>query len=314
MLFFLLPLLQLFFLLASSSFPIWRPTPPIPGHRPFKNPITSQTPANPFTNSPRHTIPPPRSPPPGYRRRIFSCPTLVSLSAAVFLSSTAISSSFNVSSNTITPGSCGADDPSQVPAISSPAISDSRLPQTPRLHQIQRGLPAIFDLRGLRRRAGGSFAENHGSATSAGFHPGGVREGSLLSGFRSCIILFSLGFIFSPQSSDPMIRGGKRAISRELTGILDFLEKVLVRQRRLSLRAMEIREGAAPPLPRPRSAKKVSFQEHGGRIDEEEKDGVSRVLEEQVFAFGNGTYFHGQSDGFGLSAPLPLQMEPRLGL
>ncbi|KAK8918527.1 hypothetical protein KSP39_PZI021346 [Platanthera zijinensis] len=118
----------------------------------------------------------------------------------------------------------------------------------------------------------------------------------------------------SIQSSDPMIRDGKRAISRELTGILDFLEKVLVRQRRLSLRAMEIREGAAPPLPRPRSAKKVSFREHGGRIDEEEKDGVSRVLEEQVFAFGNGTYSHGQSDGFGLSAPLPLQMEPRLDI
>lgn len=120
----------------------------------------------------------------------------------------------------------------------------------------------------------------------------------------------------SIQSSDPMIRDGKRAVSREVTGILDFVEKVLVRERRLAVRAMEVREDGAPASPRQRSARKVRFQEHAGRIDEEEKDGVSRVLEEEVFRFGNGdgTYSHGQRDGFGLSAPLPLQMEPRLGL
>ncbi|KAH0469172.1 hypothetical protein IEQ34_002404 [Dendrobium chrysotoxum] len=118
----------------------------------------------------------------------------------------------------------------------------------------------------------------------------------------------------SIQSSDPMIRDGKRSISRDLARMLEFVDKVLVRERRLSLRAVE---DAAPPVPRTRTAKRVSFEDNGRGIEEEAKEGggLSRFLEvkEEVFGNGNGA-FHGQNRGIGLSAPQPLQMELRLGL
>ncbi|KAL0926616.1 hypothetical protein M5K25_002855 [Dendrobium thyrsiflorum] len=121
----------------------------------------------------------------------------------------------------------------------------------------------------------------------------------------------------SIQSSDPMIRDGKRSISRDLARMLEFVDKVLARELRLSLRAVEVVEDAAPPVPRTRSAKRVSFADNGRGIEEEAKEGggLSRFLEakEEVFRNGNGA-FHGQNRGIGLSAPQPLQMELRLGL
>ncbi|XP_020702521.1 BAG family molecular chaperone regulator 8, chloroplastic [Dendrobium catenatum] len=122
----------------------------------------------------------------------------------------------------------------------------------------------------------------------------------------------------SIQSSDPMIRDGKRSISRDLARMLEFVDNVLARERRLSLREVETVEDAAPPpVLRARSAKRVSFADNGRGIEEEAKEGsgLSRFLEEKEEAFGNGNgAFHGQNRGIGLSAPQPLQMELRLGL
>lgn len=118
-----------------------------------------------------------------------------------------------------------------------------------------------------------------------------------------------------PQSSDPMIRDGKRSISRELTRILEFIDKVLLRERHLSLHAMELVEDASLPVPRTRSAKRVTFTDNGRGVEEEAKEGFSRVLQEKEKVFDNGYgAFHSQNAGFELSPPQPLQMELRLGL
>lgn len=112
-----------------------------------------------------------------------------------------------------------------------------------------------------------------------------------------------------------MIRDGKRSISRELTRMLEFVDKFLVSERRLSPRAMEAVEDAAPPVQRTRSAKRVSFADNGRVVEEEAKERFSRVLEEKEKGFENGnSTFHAQNGGFELSPPQPLQMELRLGL
>ncbi|WOK99661.1 formin-like protein 13 [Canna indica] len=181
-------------------------------------------------------------------------------------------------------------------------------------------------------------------------------------------LLFRLDAI---QSGDPMIREGKRAISRELTRILEFIDKVLVQEQHLALDAIEIAgsgenessfaedrargsKGAQKIL---RPAKKVSFSEdgrksrayfsNGSQFPEELNDSTDQSypvenLCEEVPRNGIRNYigaerFHDTSDDerssesslensgrhekakrfqngngkLGLTAPLPVQMEPR---
>lgn len=177
-----------------------------------------------------------------------------------------------------------------------------------------------------------------------------------------------------------MIREGKRSISRELVRILEFVEKVLVKELERSLRAVEVAgiggngsegfeevarviEDNEMLLPRStKSSKKVSFfengrgtrvsagapgtfpehfEEHsnvghqrgnverlgrkvtGSRIAEhsEPEQGVSQLSDDERSSEGgsdNGDR-HGTGGNFcgdngnlgGLSAPLPVHMEPR---
>ncbi|KAJ8506737.1 hypothetical protein OPV22_007623 [Ensete ventricosum] len=170
------------------------------------------------------------------------------------------------------------------------------------------------------------------------------------------------------QSSDPMIREGKRSISRELARILEFIDKVLVKEHQLSVDAIEIAgngrhersfvedgrtesEGAEEVL---RVAKKVSFLEDGNR-SRVSFSGCNQFVEElgdagyqngQMKSLGREAARNGATDRMGserfhdtcederssessvenssrvekflsrngrsgLSAPLPLQMEPR---
>ncbi|PKA64946.1 BAG family molecular chaperone regulator 8, chloroplastic [Apostasia shenzhenica] len=123
-------------------------------------------------------------------------------------------------------------------------------------------------------------------------------------------LLLQVDFI---QSSDPMIREGKRSISRELARMLDFIDKVLVKERSVSLRALEItgnaaEDEAAPPIPYARSAKRVSFAENSVGTYDEGKG------EDKGFGYAMSGGLHGKDGGLGLSAPLPAQMEPRTGL
>ena len=50
---------------------------------------------------------------------------------------------------------------------------------------------------------------------------------------------FFVGFL-GLQSGDPMVREGKRSISRELVRTLDFIDKWVVKEHQLSLDAIEI--------------------------------------------------------------------------
>ncbi|XP_009399118.2 uncharacterized protein LOC103983603 [Musa acuminata AAA Group] len=170
------------------------------------------------------------------------------------------------------------------------------------------------------------------------------------------------------QSSGPIVREGKRSISRELARILEFIDKVLVKEHQLSLDAIEIAgnggqersfvedgrtesEGAEEVM---RVAKKVSFLEDGKR-SRVSFSGCNQFVEElsnagyqngQVKSLGGKAARNGARDRMGserfyeisedekssegsvenssrvekflsrngrlgLSAPLPVQMEPR---
>lgn len=157
-----------------------------------------------------------------------------------------------------------------------------------------------------------------------------------------------------------MIREGKRSISRELTRILDFIDKVLVKEHQLFLNAVELaedsRRGSEGAEEVHRAVKKVSFSEAGKRsrvtfsnhdqfVDEISNfsdqhptvenlsceavgNGVNHTRAERFHeasdderssesSFGNGERFENvkqaknQNGKFGLSAPLPVQMESR---
>lgn len=158
-----------------------------------------------------------------------------------------------------------------------------------------------------------------------------------------------------------MIREGKRSISRELTRILDFVDKVLVKEHQLFLNAVEFagngrnpvtfaedsRRGSKGAEEVDRAVKKVSFSDnHDQFVDEisnfSDLHPVVENLSCEAVGNGRGTYtraerFHEASDDerssessfenggrfenvkqsknqngkFGLSAPLPVQMESR---
>ncbi|XP_042393929.1 uncharacterized protein LOC121984844 [Zingiber officinale] len=181
-------------------------------------------------------------------------------------------------------------------------------------------------------------------------------------------LLFRLDAI---QGGDSMIREGKRSISRELTRILDFIDKVLVKEHQLFLNAVEFagngrnlvtfaedsRRGSEGAEEVHRAVKKVSFSEVGKRsrvpfsnhdqfVDEisnfSDQHPVVENLSCEAVGNGQGNHtgaerFHEASDDerssessfengerfesvkqaknqngkFGLSAPLPVQMESR---
>ncbi|CAL5095761.1 unnamed protein product [Urochloa decumbens] len=127
------------------------------------------------------------------------------------------------------------------------------------------------------------------------------------------------------QGGDPMIREGKRAVSRELTRILEFVDKVLVKEHEQmamgdALDANEYHEGcsAAFVAGRPSvSKKKVTFSGNG-RVHElkEEMENGNEVDE------GSENSSSAESDEVkpskrsangkpGLAAPMPVQMESR---
>ncbi|XP_020573165.1 uncharacterized protein LOC110019718, partial [Phalaenopsis equestris] len=260
----------------SSSSHIHRTTPSIHGNNPHKNSIFSKAPATLFP------IPHSRSHPPCFRPRPPSLP------------------------------SCAPPTPS---AHSSPSFRQRASP-LPLREVAARTIQARFrrflvrrsqTLRDLKRLASikSSAAELRSSISGeSDAEPVAISQ-------EAMDLLLKLDSI---QSSDPMIRDGKRSISRELTRMLEFVDKVLVRDRRLSLRAMEVMEDAAGSVPRTRSAKRVSFADNRRGIEEEPKERFSRDLEENegVFENGNGAILC-RNGGFELSAPQPIQMEQRFG-
>ncbi|CAN6332437.1 unnamed protein product [Urochloa humidicola] len=154
-----------------------------------------------------------------------------------------------------------------------------------------------------------------------------------LSGRRGCadpaaVSEAAMGLLFrldAIQGGDPMIREGKRAVSRELTRILEFVDKVLVKEHEQmamgdALDANEYHEGcsAAFIAGRPSvSKKKVSFSGNG-QVHELKEETENRNEEGE----GSENSSSAESDEVmptkrsangkpGLAAPMPVQMESR---
>ncbi|CAN6327634.1 unnamed protein product [Urochloa humidicola] len=154
-----------------------------------------------------------------------------------------------------------------------------------------------------------------------------------LSGRRGCadpaaISEAAMGLLLrldAIQGGDPMIREGKRAVSRELSRILEFVDKVLVKEHEQmamgdALDANEYHEGcsAAFVAGRPSvSKKKVSFSGNGQvhELKEETENGNEE-------GEGSENSSSAESDEVkpskrsangkpGLAAPMPVQMESR---
>ena len=126
------------------------------------------------------------------------------------------------------------------------------------------------------------------------------------------------------QGGDPLIREGKRAVSRELTRILEFVDKVLVKEHEQvamgdALVTDEYYEGckAAFVAGRPSTSKKVSFSgngqvyelngntENGNEVDENSENSSSA---ESDVVKPSKRSANGKP---GLAAPMPVQMESR---
>ena len=88
-----------------------------------------------------------------------------------------------------------------------------------------------------------------------------------------------------------MIREGKRAVSRELTRILEFVDKVLIKEHEQMVMADEYHHGcnAALGARRPSVSKKVSFSGNGQVHTLNEKKVVIQGLEGYIIAEENGT-------------------------
>lgn len=121
------------------------------------------------------------------------------------------------------------------------------------------------------------------------------------------------------QGGDPMIREGKRAVSRELTRILEFVDKVLIKEHEQMVMADKYHDGcnAALVAGRPSVSKKVSFSgnaqvhtlngktENGDEVDEG-SEGSSSAESDEVKPSKRSAY--GKP---GLAAPMPVHMESR---
>ncbi|CAD6271604.1 unnamed protein product [Miscanthus lutarioriparius] len=121
------------------------------------------------------------------------------------------------------------------------------------------------------------------------------------------------------QGGDPMIREGKRAVSRELTRILEFVDKVLIKEQQQMVMADEYHDGcnAALVAGRPSVSKKVSFSgngqvhtinektEKGNEVDQG-SEGSSSAESDEVKPSKRSAYVKP-----GLAAPIPVHMESR---
>jgi hypothetical protein len=110
-----------------------------------------------------------------------------------------------------------------------------------------------------------------------------------------------------------MIREGKRAVSRELSRILEFVDKVLVKDHEeMALDNGEYPEGChgAPIVNRPSANKKVSF--HCSEAAQNEEDESSESSSSAEADERKGTNGKNVANGKpGLAAPAPVHMESR---
>ena len=124
------------------------------------------------------------------------------------------------------------------------------------------------------------------------------------------------------QGGDPMIREGKRAVSRELTRISEFVDKVLVKEHEQVAMGDALDTDheackAAFVAGRPSTSKKVSFSgngqvyelngntENGNEVDENSENSSSA---ESDVVKPSKRSANGRP---GLAAPMPVQMESR---
>ncbi|KAL6838584.1 hypothetical protein ACP4OV_031640 [Aristida adscensionis] len=130
------------------------------------------------------------------------------------------------------------------------------------------------------------------------------------------------------QGGDPMIREGKRAVSREVTRILEFVDKVLVKEHEqmamgAALDTDEYHEGCNASFVANRPAvskKKVSFSANGqvhelhGEADngnvvvDEESESSSSAESDEAKGMPGKRSANGKP---GLAAPVPVHMESR---
>ncbi|KAG8086079.1 hypothetical protein GUJ93_ZPchr0010g8145 [Zizania palustris] len=178
-----------------------------------------------------------------------------------------------------------------------------------------RTLRQLKELAVLRSKAAalrGSLSGRRGAGD-----PAGISEATMN-------LLFHLDAI---QGEDPMIREGKRAVSRELTRILEFVDKVLVKEHEEiatsgTLDTNDYHEGCngafaanAPAM----NKKKVSFcnngkvlelhdeAEHGSDAEESSETSSSAEADERKRTYSKRTA-NGKP---GLAAPMPVYMESR---
>ena len=110
-----------------------------------------------------------------------------------------------------------------------------------------------------------------------------------------------------------MIREGKRAVSRELSRILEFVDKVLVKDHEeMALDNGEYPEGChggAPLVNRPTADRKVSFHcnEAQNEADESSESSSSTEADERK-STNSKNIANGKP---GLAAPAPVHMESR---
>ncbi|KAJ6851554.1 putative formin-like protein 5 [Iris pallida] len=119
----------------------------------------------------------------------------------------------------------------------------------------------------------------------------------------SQIAMDLLSQLDSIQSRDPMIREGKRSITRELVRVTEFVDKVLL--------VGKGEESGAVGCGRRDT--RVRFAENGNGCEafDELSDRVLEAPEgEEGMAHTGGHGFYRLGDEMGLSAPLPVTMEP----
>uniref|UniRef100_A0A0E0DTT6 BAG domain-containing protein n=1 Tax=Oryza meridionalis TaxID=40149 RepID=A0A0E0DTT6_9ORYZ len=224
------------------------------------------------------------------------------------------------------------DEDEYAPASPPPPPRRARAPPSPARERAARTIQAHFrrflarrsrTLRHLKELAvlRSKAAALRGSLSGRGRvgDPAAISEAAMA-------LLFHLDSI---QGGDPMIREGKRAVSRELTRILEFVDKVVVKEHGKmamngELDCNDYHEGcnaAFAANPSAMNKKKVSFcgngkvqelhdeaeQEHGSDADESSETSSSAEAEERKRSNSK----RGANAKPGLAAPMPVYMEPR---
>ncbi|ONK55668.1 uncharacterized protein A4U43_UnF370 [Asparagus officinalis] len=180
-------------------------------------------------------------------------------------------------------------------ARASPALSPLRLPAAPR----------------AARNSGGSLSETRGC-----HDPGAPIRRFLAAASRAARGSEAAGL---RQSSDPIIREGKRSVSRELVRISEFVDKVLIKESNDSQSQLEELERR-----RDRGRRRVSFAECNGREDnlfDDFPERIADIEEEALRGFYDRSseneespkaMRHERANGFSqrMAPPLPVRMEP----